>query len=79
MNNLNTEKLSPINSLELFGLNEYFSNFVKLYKNNRLPKVILLSGEKGIGKFTLIFHFINYVLSLDSKQLYHYQCHVEYI
>ena len=72
MNNLNTEKLSPINSLELFGLNEYFSNFVKLYKNNRLPKVILLSGEKGIGKFTLIFHFINYVLSLDSKQLYHF-------
>ena len=29
-----------------------------------MPKVILLTGEKGIGKFTLSFHLINYILSI---------------
>ena len=67
MNNLINDKFSPINSLKLFVLKEHFDNLVKLYRNKKLPKIILLTGEKGIGKFTLIFHFINYILSLDSK------------
>ena len=70
MNNLTIDKFSPLNSLKLFGLKEHFYNFVKLHKNQKLPKIILLTGEKGIGKFTLIFHFINYVLSLNSKHSY---------
>ena len=70
MNNLSNDKFSPINSLKLFVLKEHFDNFVKLYRNKKLPKIILLTGEKGIGKFTLIFHFINYILSLDSKHPY---------
>jgi len=73
MNNLITDKFSPINSLKLFSLREHFDNFVKLQKNQKLPKIILLTGEKGIGKFTLIFHFINYVLSLNSKHPYDYE------
>ena len=73
MNNLISDKFSPINSLKLFALNEHFHNFVELQKNQKLPKVILLTGEKGIGKFTLIFHFINYVLSLNSKHPYDYE------
>ena len=70
MNNLINDKFTPINSLKLFVLKEHFDNLVKLYKNKKLPKIILLTGEKGIGKFTLIFHFINYILSLDSKHPY---------
>ena len=70
MNNLSNDKFSPINSLKLFVLKEHFDNLVKLYRNKKLPKIILLTGEKGIGKFTLIFHFINYILSLDSKHPY---------
>jgi len=70
MNNLINDKFSPINSLKLFFLKEHFDNLVKLYRNKKLPKIILLTGEKGIGKFTLIFHFINYILSLDSKHPY---------
>ena len=62
MNNLSNDKFSPINSLKLFVLKEHFDNFVKLHRNKKLPKIILLTGEKGIGKFTLIFHFINYIL-----------------
>ena len=70
MNNLINDKFSPINSLKLFALKEYFNNLASLYKKKKLPKIILLTGDKGIGKFTLVFHFINYILSLDSKRSY---------
>ena len=73
MNNLITDKFSPVHSLKLFALKEHFYNFVKLHKNQKLPKIILLTGEKGIGKFTLIFHFINYILSLNSNHSYDYE------
>ncbi len=64
---------NPMNSLQLFGLKEYFINFVNLYKNKKLPKIILLTGDKGIGKFTLSFHLVNYILSLNSKFPYNYE------
>ena len=66
----NINKINPINSMKLFGLEEHFDNLIKLYQNDKLPKIILLSGEKGIGKFTLAFHFINSVLSKKSKNNY---------
>ena len=53
--------LDPLNSLKLFALKEYFFDLAKLFESKRLPKVILLTGEKGIGKFTLSFHLINYI------------------
>ena len=62
-----------MNSLQLFGLKDYFINFVNLYKNKKLPKIILLSGDKGIGKFTLSFHLVNYILSLNSKFPYNHE------
>jgi DNA polymerase-3 subunit delta' len=64
---------NPMNSPQLFGLKEYFINFVNLYKNKKLPKIILLSGDKGIGKFTLSFHLVNYILSLNTKFPYNYE------
>jgi len=64
---------NPMKSLQLFGLKEYFINFVNLYKNKKLPKIILLSGDKGIGKFTLSFHLVNYILSLNTKFPYNYE------
>ncbi len=57
-------------SLQLFGHDDLFHNFVKLYKNKNLPKVNLVSGEKGIGKFTLFFHLIIYIFSKEYKQKY---------
>ena len=54
-------------SNKLIGYDDLFIKFEKLYLNKRLPKVILLSGDKGIGKSTFAFHFINYILSMDSK------------
>ena len=54
----------------LFGYDFYFHSFVKLFKNKKLPNVILLSGEKGLGKSTFVYHFINYLLSVDEKNKY---------
>ena len=50
-------------SLTLFGLEKELKNIIQLYKISKLPKVLMLSGEKGIGKFTLVFHFLAYQYS----------------
>ena len=65
-----SEIINPINQLNLYGFNKYFNFFTNLYENNKLPNIILLSGLKGIGKATFIFHFINYILSKDEEFKY---------
>ena len=50
-----TASIGNSTCLKLFGLKKYFLDFVELYNNNYFPKVILISGNKGIGKFTLAF------------------------
>ncbi len=54
----------------LYGHHEIFKHLSKLYLNNKLPNKILLSGEKGIGKATLGYHLINFVLSEDEEYSY---------
>ena len=63
-------ELEPFNQLKLFGLDKQLSELIKLHKNNIYPNKILLSGQKGIGKSTLAYHFINYVLSEEEKYKY---------
>ena len=58
------------NQTELFGLDIFMNEFIQLYKNNKLPNKILISGNKGIGKATMAYHFINYVLSEDEEFKY---------
>mgnify|MGYP001389692055 CR=1 FL=1 len=62
--------LEPIKRTKLYGLGNYFNELIKLYKEGNYPNKILLSGQKGIGKSTLAFHFINYVLTID--EVYNY-------
>ena len=62
--------LKPENQLSLYGHHTTFSSFIDLYKNNKLPNKILLSGEKGIGKSTLAYHIINHILSSDEDLSY---------
>ena len=62
--------LKPKNQLSLYGHHVTFLNFIDLYKNNKLPNKILLSGEKGIGKSTLAYHIINHILSSDEDFSY---------
>ena len=62
--------LNPANQLSLYGHHYEFSNFIRLYENNKLPNKILISGEKGIGKTTLAYHIINQILSFDEDYAY---------
>ena len=62
--------LKSENQLNLYGLYNQINELIKLYKNRILPNKILLSGTKGIGKSTMAYHFINYVLSEDEKYFY---------
>ena len=55
--------LIPSTQLELFIHGNELNNFVSLYKRNKLPNRILLKGRKGIGKCTLAYHLINFILS----------------
>ena len=54
----------------MFSHKEEFQKLINLYKNNNLPNKILFSGEKGIGKCTLAYHLINYILSSNEDFIY---------
>ncbi len=60
----------PSTQKKLFEHGSIFYELVNLYENNKLPNKILLSGEKGIGKSTLAYHFINFVLSKNEDFSY---------
>ena len=50
----------PINNNRLFGYDDNFNLFKDLILKEKLPKVILLSGEKGTGKSSFVNHFLHY-------------------
>ena len=56
MSLIKTSHYNP--SLILFGLEKELKNIIQLNEASKLPKVLMLSGDKGIGKFTLIYHFL---------------------
>ena len=62
--------LEPINQTKLYGLDKYFNELIRIYDEGKFPNKILLSGQKGIGKSTLAYHFINYVLTLNESYKY---------
>lgn len=55
---------------KLIGHTNLFYQFIELYKKNILPNKILFSGNKGMGKFNLINHFINYIFSQNEEFKY---------
>ena len=62
--------LRSYNQTNLYGLDNYLEQFISLYKKQKLPNKILLSGLKGTGKSTLAYHLINYILSENEKFSY---------
>ena len=62
--------LFPINQLNLYGLHRNLNELIKLYKIDKLPNRIMLSGRKGIGKCTLAYHLINFILSENEDFSY---------
>ena len=70
INSENVEILSSKNQLQLYGYHDYFNSFIKLFDKNKLPSTILLSGLKGSGKATFVYHFINYLFSYREQNKY---------
>tara|TARA_B100001057_G_C22636631_1_gene866511 strand:- start:13 stop:933 length:921 start_codon:yes stop_codon:yes gene_type:complete len=62
--------LKPNNQTKLYGLKDNLDKFITLYKTNKLPNKILLSGSKGIGKATMAYHLVNFILSQDEQFSY---------
>ena len=62
--------LYPNSQTNLYGLQDNLLFFAKLFDQKRLPSKILLTGQKGIGKCTLAYHLINFVLSKDEEMPY---------
>ena len=61
---------NPMQSTKLIAMDQYFDEMVRLYESDSFPRVLLLKGKKGIGKFTLTFHFLNYIFSKKEKSPY---------
>ena len=55
--------LNPFENIQLYGMNYFFNEITTLYNEKKMPTKILLSGKKGIGKSTLAYHIVNYILS----------------
>ncbi len=62
--------LKPSENTQLFGMRYFFDEIIMLYKRMKMPNKILLSGKKGLGKSTLAYHIVNYILSLNEDKKY---------
>ena len=54
---------------KLYGLERYLFDLIKLFSINKLPKIIMLTGKKGIGKFTLTNHLLAYIFDKINYDL----------
>ena len=63
-------KLEPSKNTKLYGMDNFFNEIKELYNKKKLPTKILLSGKKGLGKSTLAYHIINYILSNEENLKY---------
>ena len=55
---------------KLYELNDNLMELINLYEKKKLSNKILITGNKGIGKSTLVNHFINYIFSKDEDHSY---------
>ena len=60
----------PSENINLYGMSHYFNEITKLHNEKKMPNKILLSGRKGLGKSTLAYHIINYILSSNEEYKY---------
>ena len=64
--------IKPSNNPYLIGYNKIFLELKKLFDEGVLPNKIIFSGDKGIGKSTLAYHFINYIFSIKEDNQYNF-------
>ena len=56
------------NIKKLIGHTDIFNNLMHLHNKKKLPKKILLSGQKGTGKSLLVNKFLNEVNNESKLQ-----------
>jgi DNA polymerase-3 subunit delta' len=62
--------LNPSENTQLYGMNYFFNEITTLYNKKKMPTKILLTGKKGLGKSTMAYHIINYILSNNEDFKY---------
>ena len=62
--------LKPSENVRLLEMSPLFNEIINLYNQKKMPNKILLSGKKGLGKSTLAYHLINYILSENEDYKY---------
>ena len=62
--------ISPAQNTKIYNMNSNFLEIIDLHYKKKMPSKILLSGRRGIGKSTLAYHVINYILSEDEDYKY---------
>ena len=62
--------LRPSENKHLLEMNSFFNEIINLHNQKKMPNKILLSGKKGLGKSTLAYHVINYILSENEDYKY---------
>ena len=63
-------KLKPLEQKNLYEHKETFNYLKNLYDLQKFPNKIIFSGQKGIGKSTLVYHFANYLFSKNEEYKY---------
>ena len=66
---MTNEFQNPKKTDVLYEHNDNFEYLNKLYELKKFPKVTMFTGEKGIGKFTFINHFLTYIFDKDNYNL----------
>lgn len=69
------EHFNPKKTLKLVGLEKNFIFFRNLLQSDKLPKVILLTGDQGIGKNTLVNHLMFFYFNKNNYN--NEECHFE--
>ena len=67
---ISSDFLNPLNTKKLILMDKYINEMISLYDSKKFPKVLLLNGKKGLGKFTMTFHFLNYIFTQNEKKSY---------
>jgi len=62
--------LKPEINTKLYGYSDFFSSLNSIYEKKTLPNKIIFSGNKGIGKSTFAYHFINFIFSQNEDYKY---------
>ena len=61
-----SKHFNPKETLILYGYEKYFNFFKELIDKNNLPKVTMLTGEKGLGKATFVNHLMHYYYDREN-------------